>query len=478
MIRHLPLALLLPAISTLVACGGAVSTPETSSGGAGSGQASSSSSSSSGGTTGSSGGSSTSSGGTTPLPQGSVDVCVDGAYRPLANVILEQAGAPGYLELRERYRTPEPAEARTIDKEGNACDGDDGPEGILCAQAVAAASNAGWPMEGAGMKLARDRFLVATRRNQVFTAGTRDEVLAFIGVGSAAQAAFHATFDGKYRIACDGAPNVAWTEAGYVVRAQSGFDCGPNTKVEEHHLLVAAGGVVTVQQTTLVKEGDPNCAIGRKPAGLVAREASRCADGLGRFFAEAAYLEAASVVSFDRLADELTSLGAPPSLVERARDSAADEVRHARTTSALARRFGGDVTMPEVAPARARSVFEIALENAVEGCVRETYGALVAHWQATHAGDLRIRAAMHVIAEDETRHAQLSVDVAAFLDGLLDDRERAAIDEARHTAIEGLLAELDAEPETSLVVAAGMPRASEAKRLLTLLDAAHLRAAA
>ncbi len=478
MVRHIPLALLLPAIATVVACGGAVSTPETSSGATSTGEGSSSSSSS-GGTTGSSGGSSSSSSGTLPLPQGSVNVCVDGAYRPLANVILEKAGAPGYLELRERYRTPEPVdEPRTIDKEGNACDGDDGPDGIRCAKEVAAATTAGWPMEGVGMEIARDRFLVATRGTQVFTAGTRDEVLGFIGVGSAEQAAFHATFDGKYRIACDGTPNVAWTEAGYVVRAQSGIACGTGTKIEEHHLLVATGGVVTVQQTKLVKEGDPNCAIGRKPAGLVAREPSRCADALGRFFAEAAYLEAASVVSFDRLADELTALGAPRSLVTRARDGAADEVRHARTTSALARRFGGDVTMPEVAPARARSVYEIALENAVEGCVRETYGALVAHWQATHAGDLRIRAAMQVIAEDETRHAQLSADVAAFLDGLLDDHERARVEEARHDAIERLLSELDAEPEASLVAAAGMPRASDAKRLLALLDAAHLRAAA
>ena len=53
----------------------------------------------------------------------------------------------------------------------------------------------------------------------------------------------------------------------------------------------------------------------------------------------------------------------------------------------------------------------IALENATEGCVRETYGALVAHRQANIATDRSIRCMMQTIATDETNHAGLAWDV-------------------------------------------------------------------
>ena len=52
-----------------------------------------------------------------------------------------------------------------------------------------------------------------------------------------------------------------------------------------------------------------------------------------------------------------------------------------------------------------RELEAIAIENAVEGCVRESFGALLATWQAKTAGDARVRAAMKRIARDETRHA-------------------------------------------------------------------------
>jgi hypothetical protein len=62
-----------------------------------------------------------------------------------------------------------------------------------------------------------------------------------------------------------------------------------------------------------------------------------------------------------------------------------------------------------VAPAPpARSLEELAVENAVEGCVRETYGALTAIWQARTAKDPSVAAAVRRIARDETRHAALS----------------------------------------------------------------------
>jgi hypothetical protein len=90
-----------------------------------------------------------------------------------------------------------------------------------------------------------------------------------------------------------------------------------------------------------------------------------------------------------------------------------------------------------------RSPFAIALENAIEGCVRESYGALVAHHQAQTAFDPEIRAVMRAIAQDETRHAELSWRVAAWLEPGLSPAERDALGVARSEALAQLQREVD-----------------------------------
>lgn len=132
---------------------------------------------------------------------------------------------------------------------------------------------------------------------------------------------------------------------------------------------------------------------------------------LGGYFAEMARLEAASVVSFRRLAHQLVRHGAPRTLVRAARRAARDEIRHARLAARLARRFGAEYRAPKIAPARRRSLLALALENAREGTVRETFGALAASYQARAATDLEVRHVMNDVATDETRHADLALDV-------------------------------------------------------------------
>ena len=234
---------------------------------------------------------------------------------------------------------------------------------------------------------------------------------------------------------------------------------------------MTSAGDLDVKQTNLVQQGDPNCAVGRRPQGLHAprgpRESDDC-DAVGRFFAEVAHLEAASVVAFERLAEELAALGAPQELVDSALASRDDEVRHARMTASVAKRFGGRPQAPRVERAEKRSAVAIALENAVEGCVRETYGALVAHHQACAAGDRAIASIMHAIAEDETRHAGLAWDVAAWLEPRLAPAERSEVEAARAQAIVELRAALASEPTSGLRQLAGMPAAASA---ITMLDA-------
>jgi hypothetical protein len=214
-----------------------------------------------------------------------------------------------------------------------------------------------------------------------------------------------------------------------------------------------------------------NCAVGRRPAGL--DDPGACASGdMGRYFAEIAHLESASVTAFRILRDELRAVGAPRKLVRAAARAARDEIRHARSTSALARRFGGTPRRPCIAPPPVRSLEAIALENAVEGCVRETFGALLATRQAERASDPTIRASMRRIARDETQHAALSWQVARFLDTKLSAQARRNVVEARRDAARELLRSLATEPELAFAERAGLPSAAEAVQLAMELNRA------
>jgi rubrerythrin len=204
---------------------------------------------------------------------------------------------------------------------------------------------------------------------------------------------------------------------------------------------------------------------GRRPAGLADADPARASDAVGAWLARVARLEAASVVAFRRLAAELEGLGAPRALVHQARRSARDETRHARVTARLARSRGARPARVRVARAKARSARDMAVENAVEGCVRESFAALVATWQARHAKDPAIARAMAGIARDETRHAALAWSVASWLDARLDEGARAEVAAATRTALEALRREVASTPAV-LSEVTGLPRGSAATALL------------
>src|SRR5205823_2406284 len=143
---------------------------------------------------------------------------------------------------------------------------------------------------------------------------------------------------------------------------------------------------------------------------------------LGEHFARVAHLEAASVHAFVRLGRELDAHGAPKRLLDAAARAARDEIRHARVTARIARRFGASPPPARVRQLAVRSLAAVAIENAVEGCVRETFGALVAKWQADHAGDAEVATAMERIARDESDHAALSWAIAGWSAARLDAR--------------------------------------------------------
>ena len=205
---------------------------------------------------------------------------------------------------------------------------------------------------------------------------------------------------------------------------------------------------------------------GRRPSGLASAPAQAHVSAVGDYFAQAAHLEAASIAAFRILRREIASYGAPADLLDAARRAEADEVKHTRMTTKIARAHGGKRPKVRLAPSKSRSLEAIAIENVVEGCVRETFAALVALWQADHAADPHIAAAMKEIAVDESRHAALAWSVAAWADPLLDAGARKRVEAAKLKAICDLEKEIETEPHPDLVVRAGLPRPRDQVRLL------------
>jgi rubrerythrin len=164
---------------------------------------------------------------------------------------------------------------------------------------------------------------------------------------------------------------------------------------------------------------------GRRPLGHAEIDAGVGGDDLGRSLAAMAYLEAASVLAFEELAAWLSVQRAPSELVERCRAAADDERHHARWLTRLAGQRDATVRVPVPREASEASTLEVALHNAVEGCVHESFAALMAAVRAERAESPWLRRVFARIAADETCHGQLAWDLDAWL------RERLAPGQVR-----------------------------------------------
>jgi hypothetical protein len=231
------------------------------------------------------------------------------------------------------------------------------------------------------------------------------------------------------------ATKVSLRDDGYRISTRVPDNCGnPRTAYEIN--VTSAGSVNIANQTKLKPSG---CTPGRRPPNLLARRGTETRSaGLARYFAGAARLEAASVDAFEQLAEELRVFGAPRALREAARRAADDEVRHARITSALAERFGARPEQQRLSRCKLRGRAEVALDNALEGCVSETYSAYLATVQARLATRDLMGAGLLQIARDETRHAAFSWQLAAWLEPGLDAQVRRRISARRLGALTAL----------------------------------------
>lgn len=206
-----------------------------------------------------------------------------------------------------------------------------------------------------------------------------------------------------------------------------------------------AGTTATVTAHCEVPVG---ACMGRKLDGLLPPDVS--SEGLGAFFARSAWLEAASVGAFRRLARELRAHGAPEELIADAKACARDEIRHARLMTRLANKHGASVPRVVIEEIGVRDLETIARENAVEGCVGETFGAALARFESDHATHEDVRSAMRAIADDELRHAALGWAVAAWAETRLPREARERVRTARNAAARELIGAIDGPRERAL----------------------------
>ena len=174
---------------------------------------------------------------------------------------------------------------------------------------------------------------------------------------------------------------------------------------------------------------------GRRPLGYI--DQNKHITTLGGFFAQTAQLEAASIISFVELAQLLTRWNAPKELIHRCLQAADDEYRHTRMFLALAQQFNEEPP-PIVREKTSQDLFHVALNNAVEGCVFETWSALKAHHQAMRCKNPTLKKIYAMVAADETRHGQLAWDMHSWFMTQLSSKNQERIAIAHREALEYL----------------------------------------
>lgn len=305
-----------------------------------------------------------------------------------------------------------------------------------------------------------------TRGDEVLMIASQDELRDFLGpIDTTSEAVLLASSAGYGATCSRSGARLAGT-LGYAVQMFTHPGCDGRRR---HLIYVSSDGAIEPIDSVTEEGIDHDCVVGRRPVGLVGR--GRTGRSVGAYFARSAELEAASVPAFETLERELVAHGAPRSFALRARSARRDEVRHARDVAWLARSLGGKPCKPRVVPlTEVRSLEAIALENAVEGCVRETYGALVAQHQAARARLPVVRRLHARIAEDETRHAALAWDVARWVEARASVAERRHVRAALQNAVHEL-SESTREPvDHELVEVAGLPRPDAARVMLGALE--------
>ena len=212
--------------------------------------------------------------------------------------------------------------------------------------------------------------------------------------------------------------------AGYAFGRDGQFTVGARTP------LSSSGGCVTGRP---LRRNDARAPLAGAQWIASLRERSS-EDRAARVWAERACLEWASVPAFCELARQLEVSGAPAGLIARARDAAADELRHAAISAQAAAGLAAAPTLaldPPVSSERSvasgrAAIVRLAVESFLDGCIGEGTAAAVAAREAELARD-DIARLQRTIACDEARHAELAWDILEWTVAVEPEATRAAL---------------------------------------------------
>jgi len=243
--------------------------------------------------------------------------------------------------------------------------------------------------------------------------------------------------------------------------------CNPIIRERVRVKINVESWLITETDRSEIKRIDGAC-IGRKPPGALSFRQSNTQVNyheLGITFARHAAYEAASVIAFEHLEKELSMYGAPNDMLERIQIAAEDERRHAAQVELLAIRYGNQAEVFSVESAPLRNLESIAIDNMSEGCIGESWGALIGLYQAENAKDPVIAETMHQIALEEVEHASLSWAIHDWIMPKLSVQASERVRVAQKSSLEKLIKKSTAPIEQSHVLLAGLPEPTIALHL-------------
>lgn len=148
----------------------------------------------------------------------------------------------------------------------------------------------------------------------------------------------------------------------------------------------------------------------------------------GGYFVRLAQEEATAVFAFTELLEHLQRWKAPAPLQDWCSRIIGEEERHTLMMSGLAFRNGQQSAGIQFPSLNRVSVKDMAIHNALTGCIGETWSAVLLRYQSEHAP--KYHGVFRRIAKDETSHAEFSWALHNWLMSQLTEDEQTEVVEA------------------------------------------------
>jgi hypothetical protein len=206
---------------------------------------------------------------------------------------------------------------------------------------------------------------------------------------------------------------------------------------------------------------------GRPPPGMQLKPMAGTLRWEAGWATQAWALEVASVSAFTLLENELRFHQAPPALIDRAKQAATEEHNHAILMNKVMSDLGGkeiEISIPEQ---QNRTLFEIACDNVVHGCIGESWAALMLFWSAERSSRPEFQAIFKEIAQDEAGHAAFSWELHRWLMTRISETERVEIHALLEQHFKKLHQELMSQQGS---ITLGLPSSMLSKLLLNELQ--------